>query len=136
MRTTARPKGDPLDLGSLVNNGAIIASIMDLQEKDVCYSLMPLFQIGGISASIVCTLASGGSVCCDGEPHDTGRMIDVLEVSKPQPTWYSSVPTIYNATVAFLKNQAGRDPKYVAYGVDVDGSWTKGYSLHMIRSGA
>ena len=63
-------------------------------------------------------------------------MIDTLEVSKPQPPWYNSVPTIQNTTVALLKNQEGRDPKYAAYGVEVHGSWTKGHSLRMIRSGS
>lgn len=134
--TTARPKGVPLEQGALVNNGAILANSMGLQETDVCYSVMPLFHIGGISASILCTLASGGSVCCDGEPFDPGRMVDALALSKPQPTWYSSVPTIHNATVNFLKAQASQDPRYNAYGVDSSGVWMKGHSLRMIRSGA
>jgi len=134
--TTARPKGVPLEHGTLVNNGAIIASSMGLKETDICYSVMPLFHIGGISASILCTLASGGSVCCDEKPFNPGNMVDALAVSKPQPTWYSSVPTIHNATVAFLKTQASQDPKYAAYGIDSNGVWTKGHSLRMIRSGA
>lgn len=85
--TTARPKGVPLQQGSLLNNGAIIAAAMQLTSSDVCYSVMPLFHIGGISASILCTLTSGGSVCCDGEPFDPGRMVDALATSNPQPTW-------------------------------------------------
>jgi len=134
--TTARPKGVPLPQGSLITNGAIIAKSMQLQESDVCYSVMPLFHIGGISASILCTLASGGSICCDGEPFDPSRMVDALALSKPQPTWYSSVPTIHNATVNFLKDVASSDPKYMAYGVNMDGVWKTGHSLRMIRSGA
>ena len=134
--TTARPKGVPLVQGALVNNGAILANSMGLQETDVCYSVMPLFHIGGISASILCTLTSGGSVCCDGQPFDPGRMVDALALSKPQPTWYSSVPTIHNATVTFLKDQASQDPKFKAYGIDSSGKWAEGHSLRMIRSGA
>jgi len=97
---------------------------------------MPLFHIGGISASILCTLASGGSISCDGEPFDPSRMVDVLALSNPQPTWYSSVPTIHNATVNFLKDVASSDPKYMAYGIDTQGIWKTGHSLRMIRSGA
>jgi hypothetical protein len=134
--TTARPKGVPLEQGALVNNGAILANSMGLKETDVCYSVMPLFHIGGISASILCTLAAGGSVCCDNEPFDPGRMVDAMALSKPQPTWYSSVPTIHNATVNFLKAQASQDPRYKAYGIDSSGVWMKGHSLRMIRSGA
>jgi len=134
--TTARPKGVPLRQDALVNNGAILAASMQLLETDVCYSVMPLFHIGGISASIMCTLASGGSVCCDGEPFDPSRMVDALHISKPQPTWYSSVPTIHNATVTFLKDSASSDPKYKEYGIDSNGVWKSGHSLRMIRSGA
>ena len=97
---------------------------------------MPLFHIGGISASILCTLTSGGAVSCDGQPFDPSRMVDAFRVSRPQPTWYSSVPTIHNATVNFLKNIAPSDPKYKAYGIDSNGIWSKGHSLRMIRSGA
>ena len=97
---------------------------------------MPLFHIGGISASILCTLTTGGSVSCDGEPFNPSRMVDALALSNPQPTWYSSVPTIHNATVNFLKNVAATDKKYNEMGVDKDGIWSKGHSLQMIRSGA
>mmetsp|Transcript_11632 Transcript_11632/g.17889 ORF Transcript_11632/g.17889 Transcript_11632/m.17889 type:complete len:155 (+) Transcript_11632:756-1220(+) len=116
--TTARPKGVPLPQGSLVTNGAIIAKSMQLTENDVCYSVMPLFHIGGISASMLCTLASGGSVCCDGEPFDPSRTIGALKKSQPQPTWYSFVPTIHNASVSYLKTVAASDPKYKSYGID------------------
>ena len=134
--TTARPKGVPLNQDALVNNGAILAASMQLSGTDVCYSVMPLFHIGGISASILCTLASGGSVCCDGESYDPSRMIDALALSRPQPTWYSSVPTIHNATVSFIKDYSSSDPKYKSYGIDANGIWKTGHSLRMIRSGA
>eukprot|EP00588_Corethron_pennatum_P012659 CAMPEP_0194265640 /NCGR_PEP_ID=MMETSP0169-20130528/814_1 /TAXON_ID=218684 /ORGANISM="Corethron pennatum, Strain L29A3" /LENGTH=1665 /DNA_ID=CAMNT_0039006149 /DNA_START=543 /DNA_END=5540 /DNA_ORIENTATION=+ len=135
--TTARPKGIPLKQGSVVTNGFIIASSMGLQTTDVCYSVMSLFNIGGISASILCTLASGGSVSCDGEEFDPDRMVDALHLSNPQPTWYSSVPTVHNATVAFLKNAVPGSPKHSSYGIKSDGTWPKGkgHSLRMIRSG-
>ena len=110
--------------------------LQSLTESDVCYSVMPLFHIGGISASILCTMTSGGAVSCDDEPYDPGRMVDALAISRPQPTWYSSVPTIHNATVSFLENVAASDPKYNAYGIDSNGIWLKGHSLRMIRSGA
>merc|ERR1719162_2413381 len=74
--TTSRPKGVPLTQGALVMNGAIISASMDLKESDVVYSVMPLFHIGGISASILCTMASGGAMCCDGESFDPSRMVN------------------------------------------------------------
>ena len=73
---------------------------------------------------------------CDSEPYDPGRMVDALALSNPQPTWYSAVPTIHNSTVTFLKDQASKDPKYRAYGINKNGVWKNGHSLRMIRSGA
>ena len=134
--TTSRPKGVPLLHGSIVQNGHILASSLGLRETDVCYSIMPLFHIGGISASILCTLASGGSVCCDGQGYNPENMVNALAVSNPQPTWNSSVPTIHNATVSFIKDMASSDETLRSYGIDENGIWKNGHSLRMIRSGA
>ena len=73
---------------------------------------------------------------CDPDPFDPSRMVDALGLSNPQPTWYSSVPTIHNSTVSFLKNIASRDEKYKRMGVGANGVWARGHSLRMIRSGA
>lgn len=62
-------------------------------------------------------------------------MVDALAVSNPKPTWYSSVPTIHNATVAFVKEHTADDPKYAGYGIK-SGVWNEGHGLRMIRSGA
>jgi peptidoglycan/LPS O-acetylase OafA/YrhL len=56
-------------------------------------------------------------------------MIEALINSTPKPTWYSSVPTIHNATVAFLHDNAHK------YQVN-SGVWKGAHSLRMIRSGA
>jgi len=63
-------------------------------------------------------------------------MVEALALSNPQPTWYSSVPTIHNATVGFLKNIASSNEEYNRLGVGTDGIWANGHSLRMIRSGA
>ena len=73
---------------------------------------------------------------CDPDPFDPSRMVDALGLSNPQPTWYSSVPTIHNSTVSFLKNIASSDEKYKRMGVGANGVWARGHSLRMIRSGA
>ena len=134
--TTARPKGVPLKQGDLVKNGEILASSMGLKESDICYSIMPLYHIGGISASIMSTLVTGGALCCDGSVFTPNQMIDALALTRPQPTWYSSVPTIHNATVNFLTNVASSNEKYSAFGISPNGVWKEGHSLRMIRSGA
>jgi len=131
--TTARPKGVPLKQGQLITNGAILGESMKLRADDVCYSVMPLFHIGGISASVLCSLAVGASVTCDGELYNPERMIDALAKSVPQPTWYSAVPTIHNSTATLLREEPA---KFKSYGVGANGVWKTGHSLRMIRSGA
>ena len=81
-------------------------------------------------------MVSGGSVSCDSDPFDPSRMVDTLALSSPQSTWYSSVPTIHNTTVNFLKDQAYNNPKYMSYEVNSEGIWETRHSLRMIRSGA
>ena len=134
--TTSKPKGVPVQHGSLVHNGQIIGSNLRLTPDDVCYSVMPLFHIGGIAASIMCTMAMGSAVCCDGEGYSPDRMVDALALSNPQPTWYSSVPTIHNSTVSFIKSMAEISETLRDYGISEDGIWKKGHSLRFIRSGA
>jgi acyl-CoA synthetase (AMP-forming)/AMP-acid ligase II len=130
--TTAMPKGVPLRQGQLVRNGAILAASIGLRSDDVCYGIMPLFHIGGISASILCSIAVGASITCDG-PYNPQLMVEALVKSVPKPTWYSSVPTIHNATVAFLRDNAHTHT--VRDGVWV-GSGASSHGLRMIRSGA
>ena len=73
---------------------------------------------------------------CDPDPFDPSRMVEALGLSNPQPMWYSSVPTIHNAAVSFLKNIASNNDKYNSMGVGTDCVWVKDHSLRMIRSGA
>ncbi len=118
------------------NSNSSYSCSQQLTDSDVCYSIMPLFHIGGISASILCTVTSGGAVSCDPDPFDPSRMVQALGMSNPKPTWYSSVPTIHNTTVSFLKNVASNDEKYNRLGVGTNGIWARGHSLRVIRSGA
>ena len=100
---------------------------------------MPLYHIGGIAASILCSIAVGASVCCDDEGYNPVRMIEALHLSNPKPTWYSSVPTIHNKTVAHIRSLAATDETLQSYGIDPDNKvWKrgKGHNLRMIRSGA
>lgn len=98
----------------------------------------------GLSASVLCTIASGGSICCETEPYNPANMVDALATSNPRPTWYSSVPTIHNSTVNFIRTIASDgDEKYVSYGIGQNMIWKRathaggpGHSLRMIRSGA
>ncbi|MGY3958527.1 AMP-binding protein [Aeromonas popoffii] len=125
--TTSLPKVVPLRQRDLVLNGALLADSMGLNADDVTYSVMPLDHIGGLSASILCSVAVGATITCDGI-YQPEAMAKALSLSNPRPTWYSSVPTIHNGTVRYLLDNAE------AY-LDQAGRW-QGHNLRMIRSGA
>ncbi len=125
--TTSVPKVVPLKQKDLVTNSLILADSIGIHAEDVTYSVMPLDHIGGISASILCSVAVGASITCDGiyNPHS---MVEALSLSNPRPTWYSAVPTIHNGTVRYLQDNADQY-------LDRAGKW-QGHNLRFIRSGA
>lgn len=125
--TTSKPKVVPLSQRDLVLNAAILADGIGISASDVTYSVMPLDHIGGLSASILCSVAVGASVTCDGM-YNPQAMVEALMGSNPRPTWYSAVPTIHNATVRYLRDKSD------TY-LDQNGQW-RDHSLRMIRSGA
>jgi acyl-CoA synthetase (AMP-forming)/AMP-acid ligase II/peptidoglycan/LPS O-acetylase OafA/YrhL len=125
--TTSIPKIVPLPQQDLILNGFILADGMGLSAYDITYSVMPLDHIGGISASILCSVAVGASITCDALYSPQG-MIDALMLSNPQPTWYSAVPTIHNATARYLQDQS---EQYLSQNGEFHG-----HNLRMIRSGA
>jgi acyl-CoA synthetase (AMP-forming)/AMP-acid ligase II len=100
--TTSKPKGVPLEQGAIVRNGLLLSSTIEITKDDVCLNAMPLFHIGGLSASILATLATGGSITCI-DAFTAEKFYNALGMA-PQPTWYSSVPTIHMAVVNYIKD--------------------------------
>ncbi|MDR6232423.1 AMP-binding protein [Pseudomonas oryzihabitans] len=125
--STSIPKVVPLRQRDLVWNAAILADGIGINASDVTYSVMPLDHIGGLSASILCSIAVGASVTCEGLYNPQG-MVEALMHSNPKPTWYSAVPTIHNATVRYLQDNS-------AIYLDCHGRWHE-HGLRFIRSGA
>ncbi|WP_444929269.1 AMP-binding protein [Microbulbifer sp. SSSA002] len=125
--TTSVPKVVPLRQADLVINAQILADGLGIDSNDVTYSVMPLDHIGGLSASILCSIAAGSSITCD-DLYTPEGMIEALSISNPQPTWYSSVPTIHNATIRHLTSDTERY-------LDEEGVWI-GHNLRFVRSGA
>ncbi len=125
--STSVPKLVPLRQRDVVLNAAILADGLGITAEDVTYSVMPLDHIGGLSASILCSVAVGASVTCDG-PYTPRGMVEALSRSEPRPTWYSAVPTIHNATARYLADNRGEF-------LDAAGRW-RGHGLRFVRSGA
>lgn len=125
--TTSKPKIVPISQRELVFNAAILADGIGINASDVAYSVMPLDHIGGLSASLLCSVAAGASVTCEGA-YNPQAMVEALMDSSPRPTWYSAVPTIHNATARYLRDNADTC-------LDQNGRWHH-HGLRMIRSGA
>jgi len=117
--TTSKPKGVPLQQNSVVRNALLLSATIEIGPADICLNAMPLFHIGGLSASILASLAAGGSCTCL-DSFSAATFYAALGTS-PQPTWYSAVPTIHLAVVNYLKDNKIVEPQH---------------SLRFIRSGA
>jgi acyl-CoA synthetase (AMP-forming)/AMP-acid ligase II len=95
--TTSRPKRVPIRHRNLVASALNIAGAYALAPSDTALCVMPLFHIHGIVASLLATLASGGTVVCP-PGFDALRFFGWL--SEFRPTWYSAVPTMHQMLLA------------------------------------
>jgi acyl-CoA synthetase (AMP-forming)/AMP-acid ligase II/acyl carrier protein len=101
--TTSRPKMVPLSQRNLVCSARNVAATLRLRSEDRGLSVMPLFHIHGLVASLLAPLAVGGSVCCA-----PGFLADrFLGWLKDEGiSWYSAVPTIHQAVLDLLEKGA------------------------------
>ena len=95
--TTSRPKLVPLTHANLAVSARNIGATLELTPVDRCLNVMPLFHVHGLVASLLASLAAGGSVTCTPGFHPL-RMLDWLGES--DPTWYTAVPTMHQALLA------------------------------------
>ena len=95
--TTARPKIVPLTHGALAASAANVIDALALDRGDRSLTVMPLFHIHGIVASMLSTLASGGTVVC---PDGFNALEFWRWVETYRPTWYSAVPTMHQLLLA------------------------------------
>jgi acyl-CoA synthetase (AMP-forming)/AMP-acid ligase II len=105
--TTSRPKLVPLTHRNLCRSAANIVETLALSPHDRVLNLMPLFHIHGLVASLLASLAAGGSVvCCPG--YRDGQFLPWLEALRP--TWYTAAPAVHQAVLSEL----ARHPEGVA----------------------
>ena len=95
--TTSKPKIVPLKVQNLVSSADNIAGTLRLTAADRCLNVMPLFHIHGLSAAILATIASGGSVQCM-EGFSAPHFIDWI-ISQ-RATWYTAVPSMHQSILA------------------------------------
>ncbi|PPS39814.1 acyl--CoA ligase [Chroococcidiopsis sp. TS-821] len=95
--TTSRPKRVPIKHRHLAASAQNIIGTYNLSASDRALCIMPLFHVHGIVASMLSTLASGGTVIC---PNGFNAMEFWRIFSEFQPTWYSAVPTMHQLILA------------------------------------
>jgi acyl-CoA synthetase (AMP-forming)/AMP-acid ligase II len=98
--STGRPKRVPLKHGNLAVSVGNVIRTYDLTQHDVSLCVMPLFHVHGLVASLLATLATGGTVVVPPRFNALGfwRIVQDHDV-----TWYSAVPTMHQLLIARLK---------------------------------
>jgi acyl-CoA synthetase (AMP-forming)/AMP-acid ligase II len=95
--TTSRPKRVPIRHRNLAASAQNIISTYQLSPADRALCVMPLFHVHGIVASMLSTLASGGTVIC---PSGFSALEFWRWLADFSPTWYSAVPTMHQLLLA------------------------------------
>jgi acyl-CoA synthetase (AMP-forming)/AMP-acid ligase II len=102
--TTSRPKIVPLSQKNLCTSGWNIAHTLKLSASDRCLSIMPMFHIHGLIATVLASIAGGGSVFCTPGFNAFNFFAWLTEA---KPTWYSAVPTMHQTILTRAgKNEA------------------------------
>jgi acyl-CoA synthetase (AMP-forming)/AMP-acid ligase II/acyl carrier protein len=92
--TTSRPKIVPQTHAMICASAFGTVAALALRESDRCLNVLPLFHGHGLHATMMASLAAGGSVVCTAG-FDAGNFTKWLTTFAP--TWYSAVPTIHQA---------------------------------------
>jgi acyl-CoA synthetase (AMP-forming)/AMP-acid ligase II len=100
--STGRPKRVPIRHSNLAASAHSISTTYLLSPNDVSMCVMPLFHVHGLTASVLSTFLSGGTVVIPAKfnPLSFWRIVRDYRVS-----WYSAVPTMHQ----LLLIRAGRE---------------------------
>jgi acyl-CoA synthetase (AMP-forming)/AMP-acid ligase II len=101
--TTSRPKVVPLSQSNLCASAANIRVAYELDERDRCLNVMPLFHAQGLMVTLSTVLSGGSVICTPGfDPDRFPAWIDEF-----RPTWYSAAPTIHQAILTHAARYRG-----------------------------
>ncbi len=103
--TTARPKTVPLTRSNLLASARTIAHSLALTPEDECLTLMPLFHIHGLVATLLAPMIAGGASLHPGG-FDGLRIFSWIE--ELRPTWLSAVPTMHQTMLARARRRSGK----------------------------
>lgn len=103
--TTARPKIVPLTHQNLCTSANNIMNSLNLQQKDRCLNIMPLFHIHGLIGAILSSISAGASIVCT-RGFNVNTFFDLLYELKP--TWYTAVPTMHHSILSKIQKDGIR----------------------------
>ncbi len=92
--TTSRPKVVPLSTANILASAQHIKASLKLTSDDTGLSIMPLFHIHGLIASLLSSMAAGAEVVCT-PGFNALKFFQWFDEVKP--TWYTAVPTMHQA---------------------------------------
>jgi oxalate---CoA ligase len=95
--TTSRPKVVPLSTGNLLASAGNVSASLALGPSDTGLSIMPLFHIHGLIASLLATMSAGACVICT-PGFNALKFFQWLQAA--DATWYTAVPTMHQAILA------------------------------------
>ncbi len=101
--TTSRPKRVPLRQRNLAASVANVMAGYRLSPEDVSLCVMPLFHVHGIVASLLSTLASGGTVVAPSGGFNALRFWPLVE--EERVTWFTAVPTMHQMLLRRAEGQ-------------------------------
>ncbi|MGH7910255.1 MAG: AMP-binding protein, partial [Candidatus Dormibacteraceae bacterium] len=110
--TTSRPKRVPLRQRNLTASIAHIVAAYALAPEDVSLCVMPLFHVHGLVASLLSTLASGGTVVAPAGGFNALHFWTTVE--EERATWFSAVPTMHQMLLRRAE-EAGSAPRTLRF---------------------
>jgi acyl-CoA synthetase (AMP-forming)/AMP-acid ligase II len=103
--STGLPKRVPLAHANLSISAGNVARSYALSPDDVALCVMPLFHVHGLVASVLGTLATGGTIVIPAKFNP----LSFWRVARDhQATWYSAVPTLHQLLLARADPGSGK----------------------------
>ena len=90
--STGRPKGVMLTHANVAAMAAQMVHNFELNERDHCLLILPLFHVNAILVSVLSPFSAGARTTVMGR-FEPEAFLDLLE--RERPTYFSGVPTIY-----------------------------------------
>lgn len=103
--TTARPKLVGLSERNVMSSATAVARTLQLDARDRCLSVMPMFHIHGLVGVLLATVVGGSSIFF---PRRFDPFAFRRHLHAPGITWTSAVPSMYGAML--LREAEGPPP--------------------------